>query len=112
MEHGVSQERVHFFGKPLSLEEHLDNLASVDMALDPFPYQGTMTSLDCLSVGTPIVSLCGEFYVRRATAGMLLRIGFDNLVASNVEEYKCIALSLLDNRDNIPQLSPHYSPRT
>lgn len=100
----IAPERVIFFGKPLPLNEHLENIASVDVALDPFPYQGTMTTLDCLSVGTPVVSLLGEFYVQRATSAMFLRNGFDELVAQDVDEYIQIVVSLVQNRERLPAI--------
>jgi predicted O-linked N-acetylglucosamine transferase (SPINDLY family) len=77
------------------LEQHLRTLASVDLALDSFPYQGTMTSLECLSVGTPIVSCCGDYYAHRATSAMMMRMGLFELIASDTDEYIEIAVQLL-----------------
>jgi len=52
--HGVLPHRLEFRTQAESLAKHLRTMASVDLALDAFPYQGTMTSLECLAVGTQI----------------------------------------------------------
>ncbi len=94
-ERGVLPHRLLFCNAAATLREHLQAMASVDLALDSFPYQGTMTSLECLSVGTPIVSRCGDYYAHRATSAMFMRMGFHELVASDSEEYVEIAVQLL-----------------
>ncbi|MGB7345718.1 MAG: hypothetical protein WBD20_15995, partial [Pirellulaceae bacterium] len=93
--HGVLPHRLEFRTQAETLEQHLRTLASVDLALDSFPYQGTMTSLECLSVGTPIVSCCGDYYAHRATSAMMMRMGLFELVAADADEYAEIAVQLL-----------------
>ncbi len=92
---GVLPDRLEFRTQPESLLEHLTTMASVDLALDSFPYQGTMTSLECLAVGTPVLSCSGEYYARRATSAMLMRMRLHELVAGDPQEYAEIAVQLL-----------------
>ncbi len=94
---GVLPHRLEFVPQALSLEAHLQRFADVDLALDTFPYQGTMTSLECLCVGTPIVSRCGSYYAHRATSAMMMRLGFPQLVAEDDQEYIEIAVQLLQD---------------
>ncbi len=56
---GVLPHRLHFHTKSMTTEDHLRTTKSVDLPLDAFPYQGTMTSLESLAVGTPIISDSG-----------------------------------------------------
>jgi len=93
--HGVLPHQLEFRTRAETLEEHLRTMASVDLARDAFPYQGTMTSLECLAVGTPIVSCCGSYYAHRATSAMMMRMNLHELVASDAEEYEEIAVQLL-----------------
>jgi len=90
--------------KTESLTGHLRTMASVDLALDSFPYQGTMTSRECLCVGTPIISCCGDYYAHRATSAMMIRMGLQELVADDQDEYVEIAVELLHNRNRLPSL--------
>lgn len=92
---GVLPDRLEFRTRSESLLEHLTTMASVDLALDSFPYQGTMTSLECLAVGTPVLSCCGEYYARRATSAMMMRMRMHELVAGDPQEYAEIAVQLL-----------------
>ncbi len=103
---GVLPDRIEFRTRAESLDDHLRTMASVDLALDAFPYQGTMTSLECLAVGTPIVSCCGDYYAHRATSAMMMRMGMHELVASDAEEYEEIAVQLLYDLDTLRQLRP------
>ncbi|MCG8651095.1 MAG: tetratricopeptide repeat protein, partial [Pirellulales bacterium] len=73
-EHGVLPDRLEFRRAADTLKGHMELMAGVDLALDSFPYQGTMTSLECLSVGTPILSLCGDYYAHRTTSAMMMRL--------------------------------------
>ncbi len=98
---GVLPHRLQFRSRAESLAEHLRTMATVDLALDAFPYQGTMTSLECLSVGTPIVSCCGDFYAHRATSAMMLRMGMHELVAENAAEYVEIAVQWLHDLESL-----------
>ncbi|MGV3483261.1 MAG: hypothetical protein ACO1RT_02450 [Planctomycetaceae bacterium] len=102
--HGVLPHRLEFRTQAETLEEHLRTMASVDIALDAFPYQGTMTSLECLAVGTPIVSCCGAYYAHRATSAMMMRMNLHELVASDPEEYEEIAVQLLYDLESLRNL--------
>lgn len=101
---GVLPHRLEFRAQAEPLEQHLQTMMSVDLALDAFPYQGTMTSLECLAVGTPIVSCCGEYYAHRATSAMMMRMGLHELVAEGAEEYVEIAVQLLQDLAWLRQL--------
>ena len=94
---GVCPSRLQFLPVAPSYRDHFRAMADVDLAFDSFPYQGTMTTLESLSVGTPIVSLAGDYYAHRATSAMLLRIGLHELVAADTAEYVEIACQLLSN---------------
>jgi predicted O-linked N-acetylglucosamine transferase (SPINDLY family) len=102
--HGVPPHRLLFRTQTETLAEHLQTMANVDLALDSFPYQGTMTSLECLCVGTPIISCCGDYYAHRATSAMMIQMGLHELVADDVDEYVEIAVELLHDRGRLPGL--------
>ena len=62
-------------------------MQTVDIALDPFPYTGGLTTLDCLWMGVPTVTLPGETFSSRHTFGYLSQLGLDHLVASDPADY-------------------------
>lgn len=66
----------------------------IDIALDPFPFNGGTTSFDTLYMGVPFVALRGDHTVARMGAAILERIGLPQLIAANSEEYIAIAARL------------------
>lgn len=66
----------------------------IDIALDPFPFCGGMTSLDALWMGVPVVTLPQAMIAGRQTAAMLANLGLDALVAADDARYLEIAVSL------------------
>lgn len=95
---GVDPSRLEFSDTEPTLVGHFRRMGSVDIALDSFPYQGTMTSLETLSMGVPLITLAGETYSRRASSAMLLHMGLKELVAETPSEYVAKAVELAYNR--------------
>ncbi|MCA9048215.1 MAG: tetratricopeptide repeat protein [Planctomycetaceae bacterium] len=102
--HGILPERLKFCGAEQKLAGHYQRMASVDLALDSFPYQGTTTTLETLSSGTPVLTLAGETYCRRASSAILLRHHWADLVTTNVSEYINQAVHLTRDRAHLDRL--------
>ena len=101
---GVDPGRLEFLTGTPSVEDHLRMIDGVDVALDSFPYQGTMTTLETLAVGVPLVTMMGETYVRRTSSAILLRLGFDDLLTTNVDDYVSAAVALAHARSELGTL--------
>jgi predicted O-linked N-acetylglucosamine transferase (SPINDLY family) len=76
--------------------DYLAAYSRVDVALDPFPYNGGATSIESLWMGVPIVSLRGDHFVSRMGASILATAGLPELVAESAPEYvdKVVALAM------------------
>jgi len=83
---------------------HFEAIGSVDIALDPYPYQGTHTTLESLAMSVPVSTLCGETYVRRASSALMMRLGLNDLVAETSEEYVNLAVELAGNGSLLTEL--------
>lgn len=87
----------------LSPTDYLALLAAGDVMIDPFPFGGGVTSLEALSVCTPVLTLPALQTVPGLTAGMYLSlppaIG-EALIASHIDDYVEKALNLLQNPSN------------
>lgn len=90
---GVEPDRLEFHGR-LARDHYWRVLATIDIALDPFPYQGGATTLDCLWMGIPVVALAGRFGFARSAASILACIGLRDLVASDEDRYVAVAAEL------------------
>jgi len=92
-QNGVASERVEFVGCQ-SWPDYINTYNRIDIALDPFPYNGGITTCDSLYMGVPVVSLSGQTAVGRAGKSILTNVGLPELVAKTPEEYVEIAVKL------------------
>jgi len=93
---GVSRERVDLVG-PSAHQEVLPYYSKIDVALDPFPYNGGTTSCEALAMGVPVITLRGDRFVSRVGATIVESAGLPELVAGNVSEYIQRAVDLGQN---------------
>jgi predicted O-linked N-acetylglucosamine transferase (SPINDLY family) len=72
----------------------LAEYGDLDVALDPFPFTGGLTSCEALWMGVPVVTLPGTRPVSRQTAGLLAQLGLEALAARDSASYVAIAAGL------------------
>jgi predicted O-linked N-acetylglucosamine transferase (SPINDLY family) len=92
-EHGIDGARLEFLPR-LPVAEFLAAHARVDVALDPFPFNGTTTTCQTLWMGVPVVTLAGKSHVSRVGASMLAAVGLEQCVAQDENDYVRKALAL------------------
>jgi predicted O-linked N-acetylglucosamine transferase (SPINDLY family) len=63
----------------------------LDIALDPYPYNGGTTSCEALWMGVPVITLAGERFAARMGMSLLEGLELGELVARSMEEYVQIA---------------------
>lgn len=93
---GVAENRLEFCGR-LPRARYWRELMRMDIALDPFPYNGGATTCECLWMGIPVVSLAGSFGFARTGASVLGGIGLPELIARSEDEYLELASRLARN---------------
>jgi predicted O-linked N-acetylglucosamine transferase (SPINDLY family) len=76
----------------------------IDIALDPFPYGGGVTSMDALWMGMPLVTLAGHHALSRAGACVLGHVGLGELVARDLDHYIDIANLLAGDLERLSAL--------
>jgi predicted O-linked N-acetylglucosamine transferase (SPINDLY family) len=83
---GVNPDRVEFLSR-MEKKEYFAALGEIDIALDPFPYNGGITSCDTLWMGTPLLTLAGKTYVSRQGVSILSNVGMEDWIAKTPEEF-------------------------
>ncbi|MDY0873795.1 FkbM family methyltransferase [Dongia rigui] len=102
---GVAPERLDLMGRQPLIGDHLATYGRIDIALDPFPYNGTTTTCEALWMGVPMVALRGDRHVGRVSAALLEHVGLAELVAYSVDDYVARAKALAADPARIQALS-------
>lgn len=100
---GIDTERIELRQGSRHLEM-LEEYGDIDIALDPFPYTGGMTTLEALWMGVPVVTLTGESLLSRQSASFLRLIGLEQLVAQDEQAYCMNATQLAADQTQLAGL--------
>jgi predicted O-linked N-acetylglucosamine transferase (SPINDLY family) len=100
-EHGITADRLEIHGWLPVQSDHLKLYHSIDIGLDPFPYNGTTTTCEALWMGVPVVTLCGNRHAARVGASIMHQMGLPELVAHSTEEYIALAVSLANDQNRL-----------
>lgn len=103
-EQGIAPERLELLGHDPSLGLHLERYWSIDIGLDPFPYNGATTTCEALWMGVPVVVLAGKTHAGRVGVSQLSNLGLTALIGRTTEEYITIALQLAADLDRLSAL--------
>jgi protein O-GlcNAc transferase len=87
VDHGIATERLDLLGRLEPAQDHLDAYGRLDIALDPFPYNGTTTTCEALWMGVPVITLRGSSHVARVGASLLTHCGLTDLIAETETDY-------------------------
>jgi predicted O-linked N-acetylglucosamine transferase (SPINDLY family) len=104
LKNGIPAGRITMLPRTPSQEAHLDMYKHVDIALDPFPYNGTTTSCEALWMGVPFITLCGTRHVARVGTSILTRAGLTEFIAETEEDYIAKAVQLANDINRLNTL--------
>ncbi len=96
-EAGIATQRVEILPATKGVAEHLEMYARVDVALDPFPYNGTTTTCEALLMGVPTVCMEGDRHASRVGVSLMRAAGVPELVAPSLEAYEHLAAELVQD---------------
>jgi len=83
---GIGAERL-ILQPRVTVPEYLALHHQIDLALDPFPYNGGTTTMHSLWMGVPMITMAGDHAVSRLCAAHLSRVGLDEFITHSEEEY-------------------------
>ncbi|NKB21293.1 MAG: tetratricopeptide repeat protein [Alphaproteobacteria bacterium] len=95
---GIDPSRIDFEGST-AYRDVLDTYNRVDIALDTYPYSGTMTTMEALWMGVPLVTLAGDRTLVRQSAGQLSAAGLSECIAYDADRFVALATSLAQDID-------------
>lgn len=108
--HGLSAERL-VLRSVSQYAQMYEEYSDIDIALDPFPFNGGMTTLDALWMGVPVVALAGISVVSRQSASILNNLSLEELIFSDVDSYVAGATALALDGERLAELRRVIRPR-
>ncbi len=109
-ERGIDSGRIDVRG----CEGHADLLRDyedVDIALDPFPYSGGVTTCEALWMGVPVVTCPGETFASRHSLSHLSNVGLTETIATDLAEYVELAAGLAADLPRLAKIRASLRPR-
>lgn len=101
---GIAPERLVTREPQPDMTDHLRSYADLDIALDPFPYNGTTTTCEAMWMGVPPVSLIGDHHAARVGFDLLSQVGLSDHALPDVDAYVAKAIALAGNVDALARL--------
>lgn len=98
---GIDPARVELLPPVHAASDHMALYNDVDIALDPFPYNGTTTTYEALSMGVPVVALMGDRHAARVSASILTTAGVPELITATADDYVALAARLARDPDRL-----------
>lgn len=97
---GIDSSRIELRGPSFHMKM-LEEYRDIDIALDPFPFSGGMTSCEALYMGVPVITMPLDQVVSRQTSAFLHAINRPDWIAETIESYIRIAIDLASNQDQL-----------
>lgn len=94
---GIGGDRIILAAGQPSEADHLRSVTELDLALDPFPFNGNTSTFEAIWMGVPVVTLAATRFIGQMGAAILGRLGFDDLIAADVDAYVETAVVLANS---------------
>lgn len=99
--HEVMPHQLIFSGS-MNRDKFLPMYRNIDLLLDTWPYSGGSSSFETIGMRVPILTLQGNSFLERCGHSINVNIGFEELIAKNINDYVNIATSItVDNFQKI-----------
>ncbi|MCH4811649.1 tetratricopeptide repeat protein [Vreelandella neptunia] len=97
---GIERDRLIIEG-PGGNYELLEAYNRADIALDPWPYSGGLTTCEAFLMGVPVITMPGPTFAGRHSASHLVHAGMPELVTHSWEEYHARVLELASDLESL-----------
>ena len=101
---GISENQLIFCGSSLTRKQHLEEYRNIDIALDPFPFNGATTTFEALAMGVLTISLEGQHFIDRVSASLLSAVELGEFVAHSQQEYINISKDITSDLKSLQNL--------
>ncbi len=82
----------------MTMDKFLQLILNADVMLDPMFFGGGNSSSEAIAMGAPIVTLAGDYLRDRVTYAFYKAMGFEDLIARDVDDYVEMAVRLATDK--------------
>ena len=97
---GILRERIELLPR-LSKEKYFEAYQQFDVALDPFPYNGGVTTGDAMWMGVPVLAVAGNSYASRQGVMANAAVGLPEFTARSADDLVALAKSWTQRRPEL-----------
>lgn len=90
-ERGIDPQRIQLEGQG-TRDDFFEAYRHIDLALDPFPFHGGMTTMETFWMGIPMVTLVGQRFVARVGESFLRAMGDEARITHSLDDYVRVAV--------------------
>jgi len=103
MKAGILRDRIQLVTR-LPRQQYFETYHGIDIALDPFPYNGGVTTGDALWMGVPVLTVAGASYSSRQGVTQMLALGLPEFIAEDPDALIPLAKMWMNRRPELAQL--------
>ena len=100
----IEKNRIILRGKSPTRKEVLEVYNEIDIALDPFPFQGCTCTCEAVWMGVPVIILKGNRNLFHAGESINSNLGMHDWIAKNHDEYVSKAIKFSSNIDQLSKI--------
>jgi predicted O-linked N-acetylglucosamine transferase (SPINDLY family) len=106
LENGVKEDQL-IFEESSDRVELLNRYNLIDLALDPFPYNGGTTSLECTWMCVPVLTKKGKSFLSKCGESINTSLNLGELIAKDDEEYISKAVNYSKNLNRVQEIKEY-----
>ena len=100
----IKKDRLILEGHAKTRKELLDVYNKIDIALDPFPYQGNTSTIEAVWMGVPVITLKGNRYLFHFGESINSNLNMLDWIAENKNEYISKAIKFSSNLKELSKI--------
>ena len=102
--YNIGKNHLILKGKSKTRKEVLEVYNEIDIALDPFPFQGNTSTIEAVWMGVPVVVLKGDRYLFHFGESINTNLKMHDWIAENRDEYVSKTIKFSSNIDQLSKL--------
>jgi len=100
----VDENRLLLLGHSKTRKELLETYNKIDIALDPFPFQGNTTTCESIWMGVPVLTLKGDRYLFHFGESINSNLDMQDWIAKDCNDYINKAINFSSKTDHLSKV--------